>query len=272
MRELYIAVTEAVAAAREANESLVMKDFHYHKCYELYYLVKGKRNYIIDEEYISIGKGDMVLIKPEVLHRTAGGAYERIVIYFTQEYLERFFTPVSMSILLECYDDVMISIPVEYQPKLNDLFEKIIVSIANNEEKLTFVYLTELFNTIFIIRKQKLFEREEMLCNDDMIAKILHYINTNYSEIENISQIADEFFITKNHLCRIFKKILNTSVVEYLNRVKIKRACSLLESTDMNILEISNMCGFNSSVYFGKVFKKLLHMTAVQYRKLYKIQ
>ena len=39
----------------------------------------------------------------------------------------------------------------------SDLFEKIIVSIANNEEKLTFVYLTEIFNTIFIIRKQKLF-------------------------------------------------------------------------------------------------------------------
>jgi len=270
MRELYAAVTESITASRAAGESHVMKDFHYHKCYELYYLVKGKRNYIIDEDYYSIGKGDMVLIKPEVLHRTAGGAYERVVINFTKEYLENFFTSEAVSILLECYDDTVISIPVDYQPKLNDLFEKIITTIANEEEELTFVYLTEIFNTIFHIRRQKSAKKEEILCEDDIAAKILHYINSNYSDIENISQIADEFFITKNHLCRIFKKVLNTSVVEYLNRVKIKRACSLLESTDMKIVEIANACGFNSSVYFGKIFKKLLKMTAVQYRKLYK--
>ena len=181
MKELYLTVTESILAAREANEAMVMKDFHYHKCYELYYLVKGKRNYIVDEDYFSIGKGDMVLIKPEVLHRTAGGAYERVVINFTQEYLEKFFTPEAISVLFGCFDDVVISIPVEYQPKLNDLFEKIIESTANEEEELTFVYFTEIFNTIFTIRKQKSAKKEDILYSNDTIAKILHYINTNYS-------------------------------------------------------------------------------------------
>ena len=91
MMDLFQKEIETIAVGRVANTVHGMKNFHYHDSYEIYYLVKGNRKYVIGDDYYSINKGDLVLIKPGVLHKTAGKAYDRILINFTPKYLNRFF-------------------------------------------------------------------------------------------------------------------------------------------------------------------------------------
>ena len=270
MNDLFQQEVVTISVSRVASDNNPgMKNFHYHNTYEIYYLVKGTRNYIIDEEYYSLVKGDLVLVKPGVLHKASGAAYDRIVVDFSRSYLDKFFSPEASSILLRCFDEKFVTIPFELRPKIIDLLEKISSLLEENREELTFIYLTELLNCISTIKQKQNIEEDNKPDDEKIIAKILHYINKNYAEIENISQIADNFFITKFYLCRIFKDATNTSVIEYLNRVKIKKACSLLETTDKTVLEICVICGFNSSVYFCKLFKKLMNTTPTQYRKNY---
>ena len=267
MMDLFQKEIKTIAVERIANTVHGMKNFHYHDSYEIYYLVKGNRNYVIGDDYFSINKGDMVLIKPGVLHKTAGRAYDRILLNFTPKYLNRFFSEEALSVLLRCFDETVISIPSELRPEFLALFEKIMLLLEDGKEEETFIYLTELLNKIYIVSRQAKAGENKKSYDDKTITKILHYINEKYSDIENISQIADEFFITKYHLCRIFKNATNTSIIEYLNRIKIKKACFLLETTDKTITEICVLCGFNSSVYFCKLFKKLMNITPTEYRK-----
>lgn len=268
MMDLFERDAAPIAVSRRANEGTVaMKGFHYHDSYEIYYLVKGKRNYVIDDEFFSLSKGDIALIKPGILHKTAGGAYDRILINFTKPYLNTFFTPEARLILLSCFDDKIITVPSDQRLKVRELMEKIASLLEDGYEKLTFIYLTELLNTLMLTKKQSVLSESKVPPDGKTITKILHYINKHYSEIENIQQIAEKFFITKYHLCRTFKGATNISVIEYLNRVKIKKACTLLENTEKNITEICTDCGFNSSVYFCKLFKKLMNMTPSQYRE-----
>lgn len=256
---------EVVRTTSETNRG--MKSFHYHNSFELYYLIKGTRNYVINDEYYSLIKGDMVLIKPGILHKASGGAYDRILINFTPNYLNTYFSPKAISVLLKCFDKEFFTIPFEHRNKVVSLIEKISVLLGEEKEELTFIYITELLNLLCEITNQLSESEEKRIEDENLIEKILHYINKSYADIENISQISDKFFITKQHLCRIFKNATNTSVVEYLNRVKIKKACSLLEDSEKSILEISLLCGFNSSVYFCKIFKKLMNFTPTEYRK-----
>jgi len=268
MMDLFQNEIETIAIGKSARDGTqAMKNFHYHNGYEIYYLVKGNRNYVIDDEYFTLSKGDIVLIKPGILHKTAGGAFERLLVNFTEKYLERFFTPEASSILLQCFEDKIINIPSEYRLQVRDLLEKMYNLLENGNEELSFIYLADFLNLLQEIRisKQVIVENTEE--NSKMITNILHYINKHFDEIDNITQIADKFFITKYHLCRSFKFATNISVIEYLNRVKIKKACSLLENTKKSITEICTDCGFNSSVYFCKLFKKLMNMTPSEYRE-----
>ena len=69
-----------------------MASVHYHDAYEIYILEKGERTYIIDDAFIELSSGDIAIIKPYELHSTDGGIYSRYLLYFKDEYLDRYFT------------------------------------------------------------------------------------------------------------------------------------------------------------------------------------
>lgn len=252
-------------AAYDGN--ITMKGFHYHDGYEIYYLVKGVRNYIIDGEHFTLNKGDVALIKPGVLHRTAGGAFERFLINFTKPYMEYFFTCKAMSILLSCFENKTITIPADRRTEIRILFEKIFDLLEDGKEEKTFTYFADVLNLLVQVSEQKNLSTEKITTEGKIVAEILNYINEHYNEIENITQISDNFFITKSHLCRIFKNVTGISVIEYLNRIKIKQSCYLLENTEKSITDICTECGFNSSVYFCKLFKKIMNITPTEFRE-----
>ena len=96
--------------------------------------------------------------------------------------------------------------------------------------------------------------------------KILDYINENYVKIVNLDEISEKFYITKSHLCRIFKKTAGLSVIKYINGLKIQKACYLLDKTELSITEIAFECGYNSTMYFCRIFKQLTGFSPLKYR------
>ena len=75
------------------------------------------------------------------------------------------------------------------------------------------------------------------------------------------------FFISKYHLCRYFRKNLGVSLVAYLNTAKISQACNMMKQGERNMSKIAMECGFNSSSYFCKVFKKERGISPTEYQK-----
>ena len=102
---------------------------------------------------------------------------------------------------------------------------------------------------------------------DGRIAQVIKYINENYSQINDIEEIAERFFISKFHLCRIFNKNLGIPLVTYLNTIKIREACKMIRAGGHNLTDIAMQCGFNSSSYFCKVFKSEKGVSPTEYKK-----
>ena len=101
---------------------------------------------------------------------------------------------------------------------------------------------------------------------DERITRIVHYINEHYDSITDVEAIAQEFYISKYHLCRVFRKAMGVTVNDYLNQVRVKNACGYLESSDKSILEISQLCGFRTPAYFSNLFKKQMNISPSEYR------
>ncbi|MEE1043264.1 MAG: AraC family ligand binding domain-containing protein, partial [Clostridia bacterium] len=65
---------------------------HYHSYYEIYYLTKGNVRYFIDNTTYDLSAGDIVLIPPNIIHKTSvidDGSSERLLIWFTADFLEK---------------------------------------------------------------------------------------------------------------------------------------------------------------------------------------
>ncbi len=231
-----------------------MAAMHYHIAFELYYVVSGEREYFIEDRFLKVGDGDFLLIPPNTMHRTAGKGATRVLIHFTENFLLRYFTRDTLEGLVSKEGSFA------FHPTKEDkfFFEKLIANLLEEgnkpfgkpEKQAAFL----LFELLFRMNLAKN-DYVEQRYSDQRISRIVQYINENYSKITTIDQIADAFYLSKFYLCRLFTKELGISLISYLNMVKIRAACAMIEARKMTMTEIALQCGFNSSSYFCKVFK-----------------
>ncbi|MCB7319570.1 AraC family transcriptional regulator [Lacrimispora sp. 210928-DFI.3.58] len=101
----------------------------------------------------------------------------------------------------------------------------------------------------------------------EKLYQVLTYINEHFNESITLDTLSGQFYISKYHLAREFKKEYNQTIVQYLLNKRITCAKELLRFTDMNIGEIAQRCGIKDLNYFNKVFRKIEGCTASEYRR-----
>lgn len=100
-----------------------------------------------------------------------------------------------------------------------------------------------------------------------VIQKSVDYIKKHFQEKLTLEKVASEIFMNPKYFSRIFKKEIGISFSKYVNTLKIKHACKLLETTDYPAYRISMECGFSDPSYFNRIFRKHMNMTPQLYRK-----
>lgn len=97
---------------------------------------------------------------------------------------------------------------------------------------------------------------------------ILKYIDENFSNEISLESIASEAYITPGYVSLLFKQTIGINFVDYLQKVRIKKACELLKDIRLKVYEISTTVGFKDERYFSQVFKKNTGLTPSQYREM----
>lgn len=107
------------------------------------------------------------------------------------------------------------------------------------------------------------------LTSQERIQYIISYIHRNYAERISLKQIAASANIGEREAQRCFQKTLNRTPLDYLNEYRLNQAKKLLSETDLSVTQIALQTGFSDSAYFGKVFRKLYHMTPKEFQADY---
>jgi len=92
---------------------------------------------------------------------------------------------------------------------------------------------------------------------DYRINKITRYITTHYSEKLNVNDLADQVHLNPDYFGQLFKRETGMVVHQYITKVRIQNAETLLQSGGYKIYEAANHCGFSDVYYFYKTFKAL---------------
>lgn len=110
-------------------------------------------------------------------------------------------------------------------------------------------------------------EFESKLMNLKRFDLIFKYINENYSQKISTSDLSKIVHVSVYHFCRIFKQITGKTSTEYINMIRMEKACDYLRNRNLNITEIAIRCGFDNMNYFSRLFRKKYSMSPTQFRK-----
>lgn len=99
------------------------------------------------------------------------------------------------------------------------------------------------------------------------IAEAVSFMENNYAEAISLHQVAEKVFLSPNYFSSLFKKELQISFVEYLNRIRIERAKELLVHTFIKSYEVAQRIGYADESYFGRVFKRETGMSPNAFRR-----
>ncbi len=99
------------------------------------------------------------------------------------------------------------------------------------------------------------------------ISLVVDHINRNFDEEFSVGDAADMAGMTKVTFSRNFQAVTGHSFVEFVNRVRVGQACSMLYATDDTITTICHQAGFNNVANFNRNFLKVKGVTPSQYRE-----
>ncbi|MBQ4160776.1 MAG: AraC family transcriptional regulator [Clostridia bacterium] len=232
---------------------------HSHSAYEIYISESGERTYIIDDTIIELSAHDVAFIKPHELHTTDGSAYSRHLLYFKETYLNRFFTTEAKMQLLTLFQQKKLSLTADEHTELLKLLRTL---SAKPDDFLVFCRIMQLF-----LHARANIPTDTVRRKSNLFSAIMEYVANHYLEIESLDTLAAQFYITKSHLCRLFKKETSVTIVTYINTQKLQLAREQLKLSKKSIAQIASECNFNSSMYFCKLFKETLGLTPTEYRK-----
>ena len=102
---------------------------------------------------------------------------------------------------------------------------------------------------------------------DSVISRTIFYMKNNLEQQLSLKEIADYAGYSPSYLYRQFIKQTSYSPIDYFIRLKINQASIYLLKTAMSISEISIKLGFNSPDYFSRTFKRIIGISASDFRK-----
>lgn len=250
-----------------------MHKFHYHDRYEIYYLASGSRTILRDKTIYELFPGDVMLLRPNVLHKGAGpAAHEKYGAEFSRAFLSSLFTERMQELLLSCFKYDFIRLNDEERIEFERIYLNMLDRYSSDGD--CFAELCMLLRLLDRAGKRCEHEQRETRrltpSASSRSEDILTYIEENFRNIRSVDEIAAGIHIDKSYLCRLFKHENGMTVMDYLWHFRVQHACEYLATTEYSVNETARLCGFENTSHFISVFKRLIGSTPGQFRKHYR--
>ncbi len=226
-------------------------DSNWHEDIELEYFKEGTGTVLLDGKEYFVRAGDFIFVKSNTIHHLipqSNVKYSCLIVnrHFCQS------VQFSQSVL-----------PHFSCAELGELFLQTERIYENNDDPRMIMKLYDaLFKQLILLNERYLSTEKESTINEALATKrtkkAVLYIRENFAEKLTLEKIANELFISKFLLSREFKKIMHTTIIEYINAYRCKVAAEKIR-TGAAVSEAAFSCGYENMSYFTKTFKKYFH-------------
>ncbi len=250
-----------------------------HEFYEMVYMRKGDAVFEIEEQPISLGPNDIVIIKPRQAHKfiVKSESCDFIVLSFKFENkINGEYSEVPLEDFLNFVSSretgAFIALKVSQKNEIIVLLNRIIKERESSEpgsDFLNHLLVLELF--VLLSRALKMEWENSIKSKSPKLRELINisinFIHNNYERDIALGDIARFVFLSPSYFTRAFKEETGLSPISYLLKIRIERAKELLADTSLKISDIALNVGFSNQQRFNEMFKKYALLTPLQYRK-----
>ena len=250
-----------------------MNQFHFHDAYEITVVLDGSGEMSVGSHTYAMKRGAVMLLNNAEIHRSKvekDTVYRRYVIKFPLEYELILSTPQTDLLKMFGQKNPCLILDDESLGEIELLCRRAANGGNDYGDDLlcqsAFVELAIKLNKLSNVSKKAEPYHSK---NVDRVTPIMEYIAANAEKNITLETIAAEFYITKQHLCYIFKKTTGLGIGQYLTAQRLIRACSLLRQGE-SVQMAGELAGFRNNSHFIRTFKKALGTSPGKYSSEYK--
>lgn len=253
---------------------------HKHNYIEFNYVYKGKLTEVIHNKRIELKEGEIIFLNKDITHEIEKSSEEDIIINFIirPEFFDFILNlsendNIIFSFLLKSLylnknnKGEYLYFKVSDQKYIQEILEKIIMEIY--EPSIMSSTTIKLLVGLLIVELIKKPDKIEIYSEDNydslMLIEVLKYIDNNYATA-TLFEISEILKQPHYKISKLVKKQTNMTFKELLQEKRLNKAKQLLNETDISVVEIISLVGYENLTYFYKIFKEKYGYTPKNYK------
>ena len=236
---------------------------HTHNHLELFYIVGGKGQFLIQDQLYPVDANNLVVINPNVTHTEVSlnaQPLEYIVLGIEGIELQTSDTTNGQFSILDHFESVEIS------SCLRNILRETELKNTGYED------VCQAYMEILLIRLMRnialaIPSEPQSVSANRQCAAIRRYIDLHFKEALTLEQLAEESHMSKYYLSHTFKREYGVSPINYMISRRIEESKYLLAETDLSMSQIAQLLGFSSLSYFSQVFHRTQGISPKEYRQ-----
>ena len=251
---------------------------HYHRECELMMALEGDASVIFSNGKVChLSEGNVTVIGPMVMHEIRSGENGVLLITVQTSFaMLEYFLSHRISPFFAADTDLSLFMSKEEQSSLANLCLDLALSypgMPEDDAGECFILQAKLINFLF-----NLLPRAERKSDDTRITKIraktisrvLEYVDDHFQQKLTLGELAEKENLSLSYLSHAFKDAMGISFQEYLKQKRFENASRLLQSSEMNLLDISIASGFSDVRYMMKAFSEIAGCSPAEYRRSFR--
>ncbi len=249
-------------------------NMHFHNLIEIGYCHYGEGDLVIEEDRYRFGTGMVSCIPANFLHVTKSDAnvmafWEYLYINPVHILSQQGRTEQEIKSIIDAVNSRAFFIKVEENPMLVTLIRSVFEEMENKS-----IYYREcvggiVYSMLFEIARfnGRGSEFAYGKNNSLQLENAIVYVEKNYPNNFKIADLANECHMSETHFRRVFQEKMNMTPVEYVNFVRVKKACELIDKTDISMEDVAEKVGFITPSTFNRNFRRIIGTSPYQWKK-----
>jgi AraC-like DNA-binding protein len=254
--------------------------WHYHPVFfELTLVRRGGTERWVGDKLEPIAPGDLVLLGPDLPHDYRNAplghrrprAVEAVVAHFAPTLFgDNWHTLATLAPMRRLFERARRGLQV--RGRTRDRAEVFCLKMVPEHGVRRLILLLELLELLANSKQLTEISSEGFLAEPkahavDRIGAVCAFIDQHLASPIRVPVLAGMLGLSEGAFSRLFKLHTNNTVPEYVNRLRIARACRLLAETDKTVAEIVSACGYLSPAHFQRQFRKIHGCPPKEYRR-----
>lgn len=272
-QELIAGVTNNLTSKRLADvfRFISFKPFesfgpHQHLRIEINYIKKGNCFLHLENESVTFGENEMMIICSNVKHTFEAGSTGTTLMQleFLPDIFSRFDSlPQNLAtetLPLTIFSEENRLIKIVNNIQITQAVQRIVNEM--NQKNKYYRYLVVMYYAELLILIYRYMDESYLpICTNESLKRAIAYIRLNYKKNISIMDVAATAGVSARYLRKLFATYLNLSPLDYLNQLRINKAVELLKNCQLSIKEVCFACGFKSPQYFSRAFKQQMKIS-----------